>query len=141
MAKGAAAATSSRASSRGGGKLGIEWNMVVFKTLVLFTALFYLIYKGINLFYRAYHSSGDEYLIVMAGLFGLAVAGTVARQFKEPDKNIHLMQVGSLGMAAFVITDAFMPGGDGYGIALLQGFLAFDLVMLHPAREKLNHFW
>lgn len=139
MAKGTAVATS-RPSSHAG-KLGNDWNMAVFKALAIFTALFYLVYKSINMFYRAYYASGDEYLIVMSGLMGLVVAGTIARQFKEPDKNIHLMQVGSLGMAAFVITDAFMPGGDGYGIALLQGFLAFDLVMLHPAREKLNHFW
>ena len=139
MAKGSVI-PATRPSSHAG-KLGIDWNMAVFKALAIFTALFYLIYKSINTFYNAAHSGSDPYLIVMAGLLGLVVSGTIARQIKEPDKNIHLMQVGSLGMAAFTITDAFLPGGGGYGIALLQGFLAFDLVMLHPAREKLNKFW
>lgn len=140
MAKGSAIAASSRTSSRTG-KLGIDWNMSVFKALAIFTALFYLIYKSINTFYNAAHSSDEKYLLVIAGLLGLAISGSIARQIKEPDKNIHLMQVGSLGMIAFAITDAFITGGDGYGIAILQGFLAFDLMMLHPAREKLTKFW
>ncbi len=140
MSKGSAIPATGRSSSRAG-KLGIDWNMAVFKALALFTAFFYLIYKGINTFYNAAHSTDEQYLLVMPGLLGLVVAGTIARQIKEPDKNIHLMQVGSLAMIAFAITDAFLPGGEGYGIAILQGFLAFDLIMLHPTREKLTKFW
>ena len=143
MARGISTTGESRGSGRSAGKFQVNGKGILFKSIATSAALFYFIYRSIYPFYDAAHNQNPDtqYLTVVSALFGLTIAAALAKQTQEPEKNINLMQFGALGMAAFAAIDAILPGGKGVGIALLQGFLAFDLVMLHPAGEKLKKLW
>ena len=124
-------------------KMKVDWKQLPFRFVSVVTALFYFIPNSIYRFHDAVtkvHPS-SQYQDVLAGVLGLVVAVMIVKQIREPEEHVTLMQLIALIIASYVVADAVIPHGQGVGIAVLQGFLLFDLLLLHPAREKLKEIW
>ena len=87
---------------RAGGKVNFDGKAALFKGFAWFSALFFFVYKGIYSFYDAAHMQtyDIQYLTVLSALLALAISFCIAKQIREPEKNINLMQIGAMGMAA-----------------------------------------
>ena len=124
-------------------KMKVDWKVLPFRFVSVITALFYFIPNSIYRFHDAVVKThpGSQYQDVLAGVLGLLVAVMITKQIREPEQHVTLMQLIAVIMASYIIADAVIPEGQGTGIAVLQGFLLFDLLLLHPSREKLKELW
>ncbi len=113
---------------------------LAFRFLVAVASFFYVAPNGAYRIRDAFtqRHPGVEYQDFLLGVFSILLAVMLFRQFKDPDKYVHLMQIALVAMIGYAVADVTFSQGHDWGLTVFQLFLIFDLALLHPARERLR---